>query len=76
VAEAVATKQPKLSSGIYDPCDAYELLVYDNTPTMGLDYHVAISLLRTKVARPFGFRRITVLDDRQVLYDVLGSRTE
>ena len=79
----IMRKEKKLKSGIYESCDSNEILVYDNTEEAGLlvnqdDYQVAIEFLKSKLteSKPteeLHFRRVIVIDDHRVLYDVLGD---
>ncbi|MBI3635219.1 MAG: hypothetical protein HY216_03230 [Candidatus Rokubacteria bacterium] len=72
IAAAIRKKRQRIKRGHYDHCDEYELLIYDNTPTMALNYGKALLALKARVRTTKPFVRVSVLDCHQVFHDVLG----
>lgn len=73
ISDAISKKVTKATSGNYDTRASYELLIYDYTPLMALDYPKAISVLRECVVDASPFGKVTVLSTDRVLYDLCHS---
>lgn len=74
IAAAIRAKEEKISAGSYDPCNGYDVIVYDNTPVQGIHYVKALAILRAQAAAFPRIRKVSVLDDRAVFYDVLSFK--